>query len=56
MKESTVKRWYWEARIELRDIWVGLYIKTQELPPPVCWHFYICVLPCCLLHIWQENA
>jgi hypothetical protein len=49
------KVWCWETKIELRDMWVGLYVDVKEIPPPHRLHFYICPLPCCLLHIWQEN-
>lgn len=50
------KHWEFEWLFVPNDLWVGVYIKAEELPPPVCWHFYICLLPCLPLHIYQTNA
>lgn len=48
------RRWCWETKWEIQDLWVGLYWKIEEVPPPYRWHFYFCPFPCCLIHIWQE--
>jgi hypothetical protein len=49
-------RWHIQCKFEPRDIWVGLYWNVEGSPWPRCWHFYICLLPCCLIHIWQQNV
>ena len=59
------KLWCWETKFEIRDLWIGLFINTDEVSKlrvagedfsiaGCCWHFYFCPLPCCVLHVYQK--
>lgn len=50
-------QWQYEFKFELRDLWVGLFwdvrpdARFSEMDTR---HFYICLLPTLLIHIFQE--
>lgn len=48
-------RWKWEFRFDRHDMWVGIYWTVKEVPPPRRRHFYVCVLPFFVVHVYQEG-
>lgn len=51
--------WFIEFGFEPRDMWVGLLwdMKYQEHGGPYprdCFHAYVCLVPCFVLHVWEE--
>ncbi len=38
----------WKFELNRHDIWIGLYWKKG--------HYYVCGVPCVVLHFWKEGA
>ncbi len=39
-------RWRWRLDYEPRDMWIGVYWKRHDQSSPLCFSFYVCLVPC----------
>lgn len=50
-------QWRFKCEIELRDLWIGVFWEVrpdQRFSDVPTRHFYICLLPALLIHVFQE--
>lgn len=61
----TLKIGKWRVKLSFvwYDLWIGVYVKRNPLPRLEVFNrhigkglteLFICPLPCCLIHIWQD--